>query len=175
MLADWVKIGLHYPNEYLDAFLALTSGYWFLDDVSHAEVLGYGEDTNYGLIYTFNVSASAHFDGIESKSFIPALQKTYQKIINGNSYYSWPIVSILFKPAFYCWILLLVMVSFVYRKEPKKQLMSLFPFVYLLTLFWGPVVNIRYAYPIMVIVPVLFAEVLCSDEAKSPVWRNNEE
>ena len=160
MLKDWVSIGLRYPNEYIDAFLALTSGYWFLDDVSHAEVLGYGEDTNLGLLYTFNASVSDAFEGVESRSFLPGLLTAYQKIVNGNSYYSWPVLSLLFKPAFYCWLLVLAIVSFWYKKEPKKQLFTLLPLLYLLTLFLGPVVNFRYVYPITVVVPVLLAEVL---------------
>lgn len=164
MLVDWVKIGTRYPNEYIDAFLALTSGYWFLDDVSHAEVLGYGPDTNLGLLYTFNASNKDVFEGVESKSFLPGLLETYQKIVNGNSYYGWPIVSILFKPAFYCWLLILVMISWWYRKTPQKQLLSLLPLLYLLTMVLGPVVNFRYIYPIMVVVPVLLAEVLQARE-----------
>lgn len=164
MLVDWVKIGVRYPNEYIDAFLALTSGYWFLDDVSHAEVLGYGADTNLGLLYTFNASNTDVFEGVESKSFLPGLLERYQKIVNGNSYYGWPVVSILFKPAFYCWLLLLVMVSWWYRKESQKQLLLLLPLLYLMTLVLGPVVNFRYIYPVMVVVPVLLAEVLKTQE-----------
>ena len=166
MLRDWVKIGVRYFNEYFDAFLAITSGYWFLDDVSHTEVLGYGDDTYLGLIYTFNVSQSEEFVGMETHSYIPALQSLCQKIINGNAYYDWPVLSLLFKPAFYCWGLLLAIASYWYLKEPKKQMMSLLTLLYLLTLFLGPVVNIRYVYPIIIVVPVLMAYVFCKEEER---------
>ncbi len=162
MLIDWAKLGLHYPNDYLDAFLALTSGYWFLDDVSHAEVLGYGEDSNFGLIYTFNASTSEAFEGIENTSFLPGLLEWYQKIVNGNCYYNWPVLALLFKPAFYCWMLLLAMTSIWYLKERDKQILCLLPFIYLLTLLLGPVVNIRYAYPIIVLIPFLTTWI-CTD------------
>lgn len=155
MLADWLQIGLKYPNDYIDAFLALTSGYWFLDDVSHAEVLGYGDDTNLGLLYTFNASHSDVFEGIENHSFLPGLLKSYQKIVNGNCYYHWPVLNLLFKPAFYCWALVLTMISIWYMKEYNKLILTLLPLVYLLTLFLGPVVNLRYAYPIIVLIPFL--------------------
>ena len=157
MLGDWFRIGLKYPNDYIDAFLAITSGYWFLDDVSHAEVLTYGDDTNLGLLYTFNASKSDVFDGIESHSYFPWLLKTYQKIVNGNCYYEWPVVNNLFKPAFYCWMLLLTMLSLWYLKEGNKQVLCLLPLIYLLTLFLGPVVNMRYAYPIIAAIPFLLA------------------
>ena len=166
MLKDWVKIGVRYFNEYFDAFLAITSGYWFLDDVSHAEVLGYGDDTYLGLAYTFNASVSDEFVGVESKSYIPALQSLCQKVINGNAYYDWPVLSILFKPAFYCWLLFLACCSYWYLKEPKKQMLSLFPLLYLLTLFLGPVVNIRYVYPIIIVAPILMAYIFCKEEER---------
>lgn len=157
MLRDWLKFGLDYPNDYIDAFLALTSGYWFLDDVSHAEVLGYGDDTNLGLLYTFNASVSDSFEGIENHSYLPGLLNIYQKIVNGNCYFDWPVVSSLFKPAWYCWALVLVMVSLVYLRCGRKLYLCLLPFLYLMTLFLGPVVNMRYVYPIITAVPFLFA------------------
>ncbi len=157
MLGDWFRLGLKYPNDYLDAFLALTSGYWFPDDVSHAEVLGYGEDTEKGLIYTFNASASEVFDGIENHSYLPGVLENYRRIINGNSYYDWPVLSNLFKPAFYCWLLFLLMLSAGYLKKRQKAVLCMLPFWNLMTLFLGPVVNFRYAYPIIIVIPFLLA------------------
>lgn len=157
MLKSWAKLGLQYPNEYIDAFLAMTSGYWFLDDVSHAEVLGYGEDTNLGLLYTFNASVSDVFEGVESHTYFPGLLKLYQKIVNGNCYYSWPVINNLFKPAFYCWAMVLVMISLLHQKKAGKLVLCMLPFLYLLTLLLGPVVNMRYVYPIMVCVPFMLA------------------
>lgn len=157
MLKDWATIGLRYPNDYIDAFLELTRGYWFMDDVSHAEVLGYGDDTNWGLIYTANLSGSTVFEGVENNSLLPGLLKIYQKIVNGNSYYDWPVLSMLFKPAFYCWALFVVMVSLSYMKQKRKLVLCLFPLMYLCTLLLGPVVNFRYVYPIIAMIPVLVA------------------
>ncbi len=165
MLKDWAKIGLRYPNDYIDAFLELTMGYWFPDDVSHAEVLGYGEDSHYGLIYTFNASASEVFEGVESHSYLPGLQKWYQKIVNGNAYYDMPVLSNLFKPAFYCWVLVLVMISFIYRRQKGKLVLCMLPFWYLMTLFLGPVVNIRYVYPIIAAVPLLLSWLFGSEDS----------
>lgn len=157
MLKDWFTLGKMYPNDYIDAFLALTSGYWFLDDVSHAEVLGYGETTNLGLLYTFNASKSERFEGVESCSLFPGLLKVYKKIVNGNEYYDWPVLNLLFKPAVYCWSLIVIMTAFAYKKEKRKWILCLYPLFYLCTLLLGPVVNFRYVYPIVAVVPVLIA------------------
>lgn len=156
MLIDWATLGLAYPNDYIDAFLVQTQGYWFIDDMTHAEVLGYGEDTALGLLYTFNASVSDVFEGIESHSYFPWLLSVYNKIVNGNSYQYWPILSLLFKPAFYTWCLILCMMSAFYLKEKNKLVVYLFPFIYFLTLLLGPVVNFRYIYPIAVTIPYYF-------------------
>lgn len=153
----WARIGLKYPNDYLDAFLAMTQGYWFIDDMSHADVLGFGEDTNMGLLYTFNASKSDNFEGVESHSYLPGLLKMYQKIVNGNSYQYWPVLRLLFKPAFYTWILLLCIMSVSYLKEKNKVILYLFPFMYLMTLLLGPVVNFRYVYPVISTIPFYIA------------------
>ena len=166
MLKDWFKIGIAYPNDYIDAFLALTSGYWFLDDVSHAEVLGYGERTNMGLLYTFNASESERFEGVESQSVLPGLLGVYKKIVNGNEYYNWPVLNLLFKPAFYCWSLIVIMATLAYKKQKKKWILCLYPLFYLATLLLGPVVNFRYIYPIVAVVPVLFAWLFSNCEWK---------
>lgn len=165
MIKDWAKIGLRYPNDYIDAFLEMTMGYWFPDDVSHAEVLGYGEDSQYGLIYTFNASASEFFEGVESHSYLPKLQKWYQKIVNGNAYYDIPVLSNLFKPAIYCWVLVAVMISLIYCRQREKLVLCMLPFWYLMTLLLGPVVNIRYVYPVIAAVPLLLSWLFAADSS----------
>ena len=122
------------------------------------QVLSYGADTDLGLLYTFNASNKEVFEGVESRSLLPGVLECYQEIVNGNCYYEWPVLSILFKPAFYCWLLLLAMVSMWYKKENDKQIVTLLPFLYLMTMFLGPVVNFRYVYPIIVVSPILFSE-----------------
>lgn len=154
-IRDWFKIGLHYPNEYLDAFFCLTSGYWFLDDVSYAEVLGADLESRMGILYTFNASQSAVFDGIESHSLFPWLEMQLEKIVSANSFFQWPVLSALFKPAVYCLLLCFGLLVFWYRKEGKKVLFVLLPLLYLATLLLGPVALMRYAYPFVVYAPVL--------------------
>lgn len=167
MFRAWGRIGVKCPNEYMDAFLALTSGYWFLDDVSHAEVLGWGQDSEFGLLYTFNLSShSGAFEGVESRSLLPGLREIYHKIVNGNAYYKWPILSNLFKPAFYDGILFLVMVSLVYMRRRRKLYLCMLPFWYLMTLFLGPVVHMRYVYPIMAAAPLLLAWLFAAREVE---------
>ncbi|MDR0949363.1 MAG: DUF6020 family protein, partial [Lachnospiraceae bacterium] len=64
VLKFWWKLGLTYPNEYLDAFLMLTSGYWFLDDTTFYQVYDSGEDHWAGALTTSSTSAYDFFEGI---------------------------------------------------------------------------------------------------------------
>lgn len=166
MFSAWIKVGMKYPNTYIDAFLELTAGYWFFDDVTWAEVLGYGTDGRFGAVYTFTSSVSdAIPEGIAHESKFPALEKGLEEIVSGNCFYYWPIISILFKPALYCWILLLSMIAYIYTKQIDKLSIVLIPVVYLLTLYLGPVVQIRYVLPFIVLTPVLIG-VLLTDKLK---------
>ena len=157
LLSDYIKIGLQYPNEYLDAFLQLTRGYWFIDDVSWAEVLGYGPDGRMGAIYTYTSSTSEVIpDGIAHETKWSAAELFFENIVSANGFYKWPIISNLFKPAFYSWGLFLVVLASIYVRDRKKVLLTLFPLIYLGTMFLGPVVQSRYILPIIVILPLLW-------------------
>lgn len=154
-LKDWIFIGKRYPNDYIDAFLAMTEGYWFWDDVSHATVLGEGKTSGLGLIYTFNASKSSSFEGIENKELVPFVKDFYSSVLNGNGYMNIPILNILFKPAFYCWMTFWILCFAIYFRKKKAIVVSAWPLIYLLTLYLGPVVNFRYIFPFAVSVPIL--------------------
>ncbi len=159
------EIGLKYPNEYIDAFLLLNSGYWFFDDVTWAEVFGSGVENRMGALSTYTSSTSEAIpEGIAHVSKFPALENLLEKIVSGNDFYYWPVVSNLFKPALYCWTLLLTTIACIYAGSKKKTMVVLLPLVYLATMFLGPVVQVRYVLPIMMIIPLMAA-----------VWAHNEE
>ena len=158
MLLDWAKVGLHYPNEYIDAFLHLTSGYWFIDDVSWAEVLGYGREGRMGAIYTYTSNTSSVIpEGIAQESYLPGLQYFLEGIVSDNQFFKWPVVSNLFKPAFYTWLLLGVFLMAIYTKQKDKWVFYLLPLAYMATMLLGPVAQSRYILPIMVVMPLLLA------------------
>ncbi len=161
LLEVWMRIGLAYPNEYIDAFLLLTNGYWFFDDVTWAEVLGYGLEGRMGAIYTYNSTISEVIpEGIEHESKFPALELALEKIVSANCFMEWPVISNLFKPAFYCWGLLFMVLASIYMKDAKKTVTGLFPLIYLGTMFLGPVVQSRYVLPVIVVLPLLYAVLL---------------
>ena len=173
-LRDWLRVGKRYPNEFLDAFLELTRGYWFWDDFSWAENLGYGTDTRYGVLFTYTSSEIEGYGSIEHRSKFPALEKVLEKIVSGNCFNEWPVLSVIFHGSLYSWSLFFLMVLCLYRRKYRCFQMSLLPFLYFGTMLLGPVVQVRYLFPIMVMLPVL-AAFFSSDRMKSQSNENREQ
>ena len=158
VLLNWIKLGMKYPNEYIDAFLALTNGYWFFDDLTWAEVLGVGFEGRMGAVYTYMSSTSDVLpEGIAHESKWPTMERFLESIVSNNEFNNWPVLSNLFKPAFWCWELLLIVLICLYTKQKRTLRISLLPLIYLATLFLGPVVQTRYILPVIAAVPLVIA------------------
>lgn len=163
VFSAWLKIGLQYPNDYIDAFLDLTRGYWFLDDTSHAEMLGVGTEERMGLLYTYNSAAADSLPGMQHISKFPWLEERLESLLSANSYYRYPVISNFFKPALWCWFLGFFMIFALYRRERNRLLISLYPGAYFATMLLGPTAIIRYVFPFIVAMPLLFALLLTAD------------
>lgn len=158
MLSTWAKVGLKYPNEYIDAFLFLTAGYWFVDDISWSQPYEVGVEFKNGALTTRSSTISEVLpEGILNKSYLPWLENKLDHVVCGNEFYEWPGISNLFKTAIYCWLAVLALVISIYNRDRKKILIISLPLTYLFTCMLGPVVHVRYVFPIMAIVPILWA------------------
>lgn len=155
LLSDWFRLGIQYPNDYIDAFLELTRGYWFLDDRSNSECLGYGIEGRMGTIHTHNSSTMEDGTEIPHESKFPWLEGLLEEIVSGNAYYHWPVISIFFRSSFYFWTLLVVWTAFWFRRQKEQIVLCLLPILYMGTMLLGPVVQIRYVFPLMLSLPVL--------------------
>lgn len=164
LLKDWFRLGIRYPNEYLDAFLELTRGYWFPDDRSYAECLGYGTEGRLGTIYTQNIGFLEDGTEISHESKLPWLEAQLEKVVSGNAYYDWPVISLPFKSAFYFWAFIMVWLAFLFRRQKMQAVICLFPLLYMGTLLLGPVVQMRYVFPFILSLPVLAGLLLVNRE-----------
>ena len=160
VFAAWVKLGLHYPNEYIDAFLDLTRGYWFMDDVSHAEMLGVGTEERMGLLYTYNTAAEESLPGMQHISKFPWLEEKLEQIVSANCYTEWPVFSNLFKPALWCLLPVTALIWFWYRRDAQKALILMYPLCYFGTMLLGPTAIVRYVYPFILLAPFVIALML---------------
>lgn len=152
-IKDWFYFFKKFPNEFVDAFWELTRGYWFPDDTSWAECLGYGEEQRFGAIYTYN-SSETELGSIEHISKLPSLEKLLEKIVSGNIFYQWPVISILFRCSTYVWGLLFLWIMGIYLKKRTIVELLLLPLAYLGTMLLGPVALSRYVYPFFLMMPI---------------------
>lgn len=147
LISDWISIGVKYPDQYIDSLLDTTRGFWFIDDTSYANVLGEGLEDNMGIIYTYYSSESWAVKEIPHQAILPGVYLFYEKLISRNDVLRWPVLNLLFKPAFYTLLTLFAAVFFLYKKEWHKLAYTAFPIMYIGTMFLGPVVQYRYVYP----------------------------
>lgn len=166
VLKAWTTIGMRYPNDYLDAFLDLTRGYWFMDDTAHAEMLGTDKEERMGLLYTYNSAAAESLPGMQHLSQFPWLEERLESVLTENCYYSWPVLSMLFKPALWCWLFVLAGFFFWCRRSKKGLVAVAYPLSYFMTMLLGPTAIVRYVYPFILCAPVLV--VLMVTECMNP-------
>lgn len=154
LMRTWLKLGLQYPQIYIDAFLDNSIGYWFLEDRTHAQIYGIGSESGFGYLSTDNRAMPAGCEIVEH-SFLPGLRAAMERVVSDNSYQEVPVVRILFAPAFYWWLLCMYLAAAIYRREYRLLLPAVFLAAYYLTLLLSPAVLIRYMYPFVVTVPVI--------------------
>ena len=71
-----------------------------------------------GAVSTFTSSTSdAIPEGIAHESKFPWLERKLEAVVSANCFYQWPIVSVLFQMATYCWALLLILLGCIYLKD----------------------------------------------------------
>ena len=151
----WGKTGLQYPLEYIDAILFNMQGYWWLDDTTHAMIYGEGLEGRLGYLLS---DTKEGFD-VDHTSLLPALETLYENLFSANEYQSLPVLSLLFAPSLYVWLVALLLCVAIVRRRGSTALLCGFLLVYLLPLWFGACVLIRYAYPLIVCLPLLLADV----------------
>ncbi len=147
----WGRIGLQYPIEYLDAFFLTTQGYWWLDDTAHASIYGEGLQGRQGYLLT---DTKPGF-GVTHVSLLPGLESLLERLFSNNEYQRVPVLSLLFAPSLYVWLALFALIRAIRRRHRGLIAVSGFLLCYLLPLWLGACVLIRYVYPLMVCMPLL--------------------
>ncbi|MCQ2520407.1 MAG: DUF6020 family protein [Lachnospiraceae bacterium] len=151
---DFLYVISRYPNEFLDSFLDTTRGFWFIDDTSFADVLGEGYEGRMGIIYTYNSSESELVEEIKHETKFPLAEKFYEAVISEDVILRMPIINYLFKIAGYTIGTFLMAALYLYKKNYKGLGLITFSVMYILTMFLGPVVQYRYAYPWIITFPL---------------------
>jgi len=158
LIRTWARLGMQFPMTYVDAFLDNSIGYWYLADKTHSTIYGVGTESGFGYLSTDNRAMPAGCE-IVRHSYLPGLRAFMERIVSDNEYQKIPILSVIFAPAFYWWMLCLYIAFFLYRKEYAMLVPALFLVAYYLTLLLSPAVLVRYMYPFMLSVPMMLCHI----------------
>lgn len=172
----WLREGVEHPGVYLDAFVALTYGFWdpaadYYDINTTKPYLEYQGWTYYpdghaerlmapdGYKEILSVDDPCEWIFIESSNFFPRLSDVLEGICLDPPWTHWGIVSILISPGM---LLQYVIIAFCYclcRTRYNNAFAFAVVLLYFATCLLGPCFLIRYAYPLFVFAPLI--PVLC--------------
>ena len=159
----YVELGKDYPGPYLFAVLYLTKGDWHIMDTTFCEVYKdwWRDRTGYLITDATKVFAG---DFVKKSNIWPGVRNLYERFATDCSFTKFVPFQVICSPAFYVFLSFLGALALILNK--KK---GLYPVVgaillYLLTMFAGPCVLIRYIFPVMVSIPLLAWCVLSSND-----------
>jgi hypothetical protein len=155
----WVSVGLRHKKVYMDAFLANTYGYWYPGNCIPESNSGKDYFEYYCKDFREDVNVT-----MESK--LPALSEFYRKIGNKSAFEEFPQVSWTFNLGTYTWILLFAILLLLYRRQYRELLLTAPLFMYFITTLLGPVVKMRYHYPLIACAPLILYLILRKTEPK---------
>ncbi len=152
-----------YPDEYVNAFLALYAGFLNPLDVSCNYINAQDGIVPDGLYYiqtVFYDEDMAKFDIVQTP-VLPFLHRWMEAFANGNTFQKIPFINIILVPGVFLWAYLYLLGFSIYKHGSKNLLPLALIAGYFLTLFAGPTVQLRYLYPIMICLPVAIIFTFC--------------
>lgn len=149
----WARMGLQYPIAYLDAWASMTFGYWYTDMTFPDPATGHP----YLAARMTDPSELADPEGylfIQQDSKLPLAGKLAEAFAHGAPFRAAPAFSLLFAPATFVWAMLACAGCCIAARRTRLALAVVLPMGLLATLLLGPVVLLRYAYPLILCGPL---------------------
>ncbi len=154
-VSTYLKLLAEYPGDYINAVLAVNAGYLSPSDESHAFINLNGRDTGLGYIQTRWLEEELRLRGIYKDSMWETLHASLEEWADGNSYLEIPILKYIFVPGTYLWLYLIFAGYLLIHKKYRMLLPLSLVLGYYITLILGPTVQLRYIYPVMIILPFM--------------------
>lgn len=158
----WIKLGLKYPGTYIDAWLYTTEGAWYIRDKSCNRIYGEGAPTGFGYLSTDIRNMPEGFE-VYNETKIPWLRDFFERIVSDNAFENIPVLRLLFAPALYFWIFVLYIYRCTIVRDRTGIYISLFGLAYFLTIMLSPAILVRYMYPYMLLVFLVFIPGVTND------------
>ena len=159
------ELAKKYPGEFIDSYLNTMRGFWYVLDNSFCLINNeYGSDIFGALeLYCFKVGKGQY--EIVEDSKLPLIKNIYKDMFCRNMYQKIYGVRIIFQPATYLYMLFACVLYSVYKRHKIRLIIEVFLFLYVMTFVTAPCALIRYVYPIMVSIPIIFS-LLKNEEGK---------
>lgn len=153
----WIKKMPSCLGSYLKAFFSLTNGFWY-PDLEYPDVRTYHEYIETGIKDIDENTV------ITRTELLPAAYQYYEGIASGERINNLPGLSLLFKPGIYAWILLGLAIIAAYKRQKKYRIPLCMMGLFWAILLLSPIALLRYAYPMMIAIPVLIGIILTPDQ-----------
>ena len=151
----YLRLLKNYPGDYINAFLALNAGFIDFTDETHAHVNEAEGTFGLGYVQTRWEENSLYEKGFYKDTKWSSLFNFLERVTNNNSYLKIPVLKYIFMPGIYLWIVVFACVFAIKRKDWKSMFAFSLIAGYYLTMFFGPCVQLRYIYPVMITVPFI--------------------
>lgn len=143
----WLKIGMQYPDEYIESIVFNTMGFWYLFPMKDYTTM------NLSIHHTLIGTEQE----IEKVCYCDWAEKLYGDIFFGANYKYIPLLSESFRIAPYIWFMIFIFIWSVIKIDKKTIFIMLLPLLYFGTCLLGPVSAVRYVYCLIVCCPLWFA------------------
>ena len=153
----WVKIGLKHPGVYLDAFLNTNLGFWY-PDMIYRDWRAWHPYIMYDNTQQSDLSTDGYVL-LNRSHWIPSLENFYHSFSYDTRFQEIPVLSFFLQPAFPFWALMILLCFCLTKGYYKFSIPILVMLAYWGTCMLGPVVILRYAYPLITSVPVVYCMV----------------
>ncbi|MBR3307350.1 MAG: hypothetical protein IKI75_08880 [Lachnospiraceae bacterium] len=141
-IKNYIALGLQNHGIYTDAWIAMIKPYWDMRRWEHHGLMAMQPD--------------AEAWGIYEDSLIPAYGKLIKDMAVMGDYLWIPLLSWILNPGIYPWLLSFVLIKALVYKKGRWFMETLPGLLYFLTLMLGPMAMIRYPWPLLITMPLLF-------------------
>ena len=155
----WIKTGIKHPEYYLGSFLVITHDYWYPLAIFDGYKGIYGlsiEESNY---YSYFASTPA-----EEQVILPSLHEYFTKISVYYKVGSYLPCALLMNPAWYLFLWLGCVFVDIIKNNKLRTEVHVFLGIGLLTVFMGPIAQVRYIFFIYASLPLYFVSLPASPD-----------
>lgn len=154
----WLRTGKDNFMLYVESFLYGAYGYWYVDSSPRVQAYiwfdGFFMQPEFNIL---NITRESKFSSYEEYLRRISFELVYEKV---------PIIAVVLNQGFPFWCILFLAGYTIYRKQYQALLVLIWFFGLWGTILLGPVICVRYAYPLMAAIPTLGMVIYVHEQPK---------